>query len=84
MQINDTDFNVRKEVLFDGTVKYICTPKERKCNHCDKLYRCDKVTAVKFPTIQNKTRYIIDALICDECYPEVNYMIENSPYKRRM
>ena len=84
MHINDADYNVKVEHCFNGTVKYICTPKERKCNHCEKLYRCDKVTAVKFPTIQNKTRYIINALICDGCYPEVNYMIENSPYKRRM
>ena len=33
MEINTTDFNVRKEILFNGTIKYICTPKERKCDN---------------------------------------------------
>ena len=81
MEINTTDFNVKEEILFNGTIKYICTPKERKCDHCNKQKRYDKLNAVKFPTIQNKERYVIDALICDVCYPEIKELMNNNPYK---
>ena len=81
MEINTTDFNVREETLFNGTIKYICTPKERKCDHCSKQIRYDKLNPVQFPTIQGKERYIINALICDACYPEIKELMNNNPYK---
>ena len=83
MQINTTDFNVKEEILFNGTIKYICTPKERKCDNddCNKQKRYDKLNAVKFPTVQNKIRYMIDALVCDVCYPEIKELMNNNPYR---
>ena len=75
MEINTTDFNVREEILFDGTIKYICTPKERKCDHCNKLIRYDKLNPIKFTTVKDKQRYTVNALVCDDCYPEINELI---------
>jgi len=84
MEINTTDFNVKEEILFDGTIKYICTPKERKCDHCEKQERYDRLNPVKFATIKNKQRYVVDALICGACYPEIKELIDNNPNRRRM
>tara|TARA_R100001594_G_scaffold38518_1_gene69790 strand:- start:377 stop:631 length:255 start_codon:yes stop_codon:yes gene_type:complete len=84
MQINTTDFNVKKEMLFDGTIKYICTPKERKCDHCGDLKRYDKLNGVKFRTVKDKQYYTINAKVCDNCYDEVTELINNSPHRRRM
>ena len=81
MEINTTDFNVKKEILFNGTIKYICTPKERKCDNCEKQIRYDKLNSIKFPTIKNKTRYVVDALICDDCYPTIKELMDNNPYR---
>ena len=83
MEINTTDFNVKKEILFNGTIKYICTPKERKCDNdrCNKQTRYDKLNPIKFPIIQNKERYMIDELICDVCYPEIKELMNNNPYR---
>ena len=45
MQINDTDYNIKVEHCFNGTVKYICTPKQKQCDNdpCNKLVRYDKL-----------------------------------------
>ena len=82
MEINATDFNVSKETLFNGTIKYICTPKERKCDHCNKQERYDRLNPIKFPTIKNKERYMINALICNICYPEIKELVDNNPYNK--
>ena len=86
MQINDADYNVKVEHCFDGTVKYICTPKKRKCDNdiCNKLTRYDKLNFVKFRTVKDKQPYMIDALVCNSCYPQVKEWIDNNPYRRRM
>tara|TARA_Y100000593_G_C4098668_1_gene232138 strand:- start:258 stop:518 length:261 start_codon:yes stop_codon:yes gene_type:complete len=86
MQINTTDYNVKTETLFNGTIKYVCVPKERKCDNdrCKKVVRYDKLNLVKFATVKEKTRYNIDAMVCDSCYPEVKEMIDNNPNRRRM
>ena len=80
MEINTTDFNVKKEILFNGTIKYICTPKERKCDNdrCNKQIRYDKLNLIKFPTVKDGTRYMIDALICNKCYPEIIRMVNDN------
>ena len=77
----ESDYDIEKEILFNGTIKYVCTPKERKCDHCNNLKRYDKLNAVKFPTVQNKIRYMIDALVCDVCYPEIKELMNNNPYR---
>ena len=86
MQINDADYNVKVEHCFDGTVKYICTPKKRKCDNdiCNKLVRYDKLNYVKFATEKDKQKYIVDAMVCNSCYPQVKEWIDNNPYRRRM
>ena len=84
MEINTTDFNVKKEILFNGTIKYICTPKERKCDHCSKTVKYNKLNFVKFATEKERQRYVVDAMVCDSCHPEVKELINNSPYRRRM
>ena len=80
----ESDYDIEKEILFNGVIKYICTPKERECDHCNKQIRYDKLSPVKFPTIKNNERYMIDALICSNCYPQVRELINNNPYRRRM
>ena len=86
MQINESDYNIKVEHCFNGTVKYVCTPKERQCDNdgCNKLTRYDKLTLVKFSTVNDKQRYIVDAMICNSCYPQVKEWINNNPNRRRM
>ena len=86
MQINTTDYNVKIEYCFNGTVKYICVPKKRKCDNdrCNKLIRTDKLNLIKFATEKERQRYVVDAMVCDSCHPEVKELINNSPYRRRM
>ena len=44
MQINTTEYNVTEEILFNGTIKYVCVPKERKCDNdrCKKVVRYER------------------------------------------
>ena len=86
MQMNTTDYNVKIEYWFNGTVKYICVPKKRKCDNdrCNKLIRTDKLNLIKFATEKDKTKYNVDALICDDCYPQIKEYVENNPNRRRI
>ena len=86
MQINTTDYNVKVEHCFNGTVKYICVPKKRQCDNdrCNELIRTDKLNPIKFATVKDKTKYNVDALVCDHCYPQIKEYIENNPNRRRI
>ena len=86
MQINTTEFNVTEEILFNGTIRYTCTPKERKCDNddCNKTVKYNKLNPVKFATERNRQKYIVDALVCNSCYPEIKELIDNNPYRRRV
>ena len=86
MEINNTDFNVKEERLFNGVIRYICTPKERKCDNdgCNNTVRFDKLNFIKFSTVKDKQRYTIDAMVCNSCYPQIKEWIDNNPYRRRV
>jgi len=76
MEINTTDFNVKKEILFNGTIKYICTPKERKCDNdrCNKqIVAKSEFSLYQFCTILGK---IHDDIIFGDCSDGIEPMDE--------
>ena len=84
MQINTTDFNVKVEQSVNGVVKYICVPKKKECDHCNKQKRYDKLNPIKFATEKERQKYIVDVMICNTCYPEIKELVDNNPNRRRI
>ena len=81
MQLDTTEYDIRKERLMDGVVRYTCTPKLQTCSTCKAKVEQLKMTAVKYPIISSGTRYIMNKIICPSCYPQVKEILDNNPYR---
>ena len=81
MNLNENQYDIRKERLMDGVVRIICTPKFQTCGTCKRKVEQWKMTAVKYPLITSKIRHIVDKIVCDKCYPKVKEILNNNPYK---
>jgi|TARA_Y100000034_G_scaffold120287_1_gene163029 hypothetical protein len=79
--LNENQYDIRKESLMDGVIRFTCIPKFQTCGTCKGKVEQGKMTAVKYPLIRNKVRYIINKIVCPSCYPQVKEILNNNPYK---
>jgi len=81
MNLSENQYDIRKERLMDGVVRFTCTPKLQTCGTCKGKVEQWKMTAVKYPLITNKIRHIVDKIVCPRCYPQVKEILNNNPYR---
>ena len=81
MNLNESQYDIRKERLMDGVVRFTCTPKLQTCGTCKGKVEQWKMTAIKYPIVSDRTRYIMNKIVCDKCYPQVREILKDNPYR---
>ena len=71
MQIDESKYNIVKEMHQFGVIKYICKEKERRCEYCKELTDTSKIEILRYTDKTNYTRY---KELCRWCHSQLKHL----------
>ena len=73
LQVNESDYKIRKTTNYDGTISIVLTPKKRNCKVCSKQFQSNGREFLLWTT---KDNYTISGWFCRKHFIQANKLIK--------
>ena len=81
MQLNSNEYHIKQENLQHGKKRITLIPKVQVCDICEDQHKSRDMQIIKYPMVYEMGRVMMSKNICCECYPEVQEILKDNPYK---